>query len=228
MNEAKINNRLSNIIIGSLFIIMGVLFVAELSADEIKHKFKNPSFSGSGTGAHYLTIENQEKGRRDKIKSDIEEALRRAEREDANSTINKFIRNLESRIYSQISKGLVDSIQAHPGTTSTRPDSIGFYKGTTVNNIIDREHVTFYFWKYGNDFKLAQLSQKNDWSKYRITIDYPEDYEVIKFLIFELKKNDCEGTLNQIIKILIKYPEIFSLNSKYYYGIGWEGNNEVN
>ena len=97
-----------------------------------------------------------------------------------------------------------------------------------VNNIIDREHVTFYFWKYGNDFKLAQLSQKNDWSKYRITIDYPEDYEVIKFLIFELKKNDCEGTLNQIIKILIKYPEIFSLNSKYYYGIGWEGNNEVN
>ena len=46
-------------------------------ADEIKFKFKNPSFSGVGTGAHYLTIENQEKGRRDKIKNDIEEALRR-------------------------------------------------------------------------------------------------------------------------------------------------------
>ena len=32
-------------------------------ADQLKHKFKNPSFSGIGTGAHYLTIENQEKSR---------------------------------------------------------------------------------------------------------------------------------------------------------------------
>lgn len=92
------------------------VFSFGLSADEIKFKFKNPSFSGQGTGAHYLTIENQEKSRRDKIKSDIEEALRRAEREDENSTINKFIRNLESRIYSQISKGLVDSMFCDPAT----------------------------------------------------------------------------------------------------------------
>ena len=92
------------------------VFSFSAHADEIKFKFKNPSFSGQGTGAHYLTIENQEKSRRDKIKSDIEEALRRAEREDQNSTINKFIRNLESRIYSQISKGLVDSMFCDPAT----------------------------------------------------------------------------------------------------------------
>ena len=116
MKESKKNNRVSNAVLGSLFVIMGILFVAELSADEIKHKFKSPSFSGIGTGAHYLTIENQEKSRRDKIKADIEDALRRAEREDQNSTINKFIRNLESRIYSQISKGLVDSMFCDPAT----------------------------------------------------------------------------------------------------------------
>ena len=74
-----------------------VMFFASqtLIADEIKFRFKSPSFSGSGTGAHYLTIENQEKSRRDKIKEDIESALKRAEREADNSTINKFIRNLE-------------------------------------------------------------------------------------------------------------------------------------
>ena len=94
-----------------------------VNADEIKFKFKNPSFSGAGTGAHYLTIENQEKSRRDKIKSDIEEALRRAEREDQNSTINKFIRNLESRIYSQISKGLVDSMFCNPAEVPTCTNS---------------------------------------------------------------------------------------------------------
>ena len=92
------------------------LFSFSLQADEIKFKFKNPSFSGQGTGAHYLTIENQEKSRKDKIKADIEAALKQAEREDQNSTINKFIRNLESRIYSQISKDLVDSMFCDPAT----------------------------------------------------------------------------------------------------------------
>lgn len=92
------------------------IFSFSLQADEIKFKFKNPSFSGQGTGAHYLTIENQEKSRKDKIKADIEAALKQAEREDQNSTINKFIRNLESRIYSQISKGLVDSMFCDPAT----------------------------------------------------------------------------------------------------------------
>jgi|TARA_B110000503_G_scaffold134310_1_gene213103 hypothetical protein len=93
-----------------------ILFFASqtLLADELKFKFKSPSFSGQGTGAHYLTIENQEKSRRDKIKDDIESALKAADRENENSTINKFIRNLESRIYSQISKGLVDSMFCDP------------------------------------------------------------------------------------------------------------------
>ena len=101
-----------------LGIALIVMFFASqtLMADQLKHKFKNPSFSGQGTGAHYLTIENQEKSRKDKIRDDIEAALRAADRLENNSTINKFIRNLESRIYSQISKGLVDSMFCDPAT----------------------------------------------------------------------------------------------------------------
>ena len=93
-----------------------IAFTANVQADQLVHKFKSPSFSGIGTGAHYLTIENQEKSRRDKIRDDIESALKAAEREESNSTINKFIRNLESRIYAQISKGLVDSMFCDPAT----------------------------------------------------------------------------------------------------------------
>ena len=94
-----------------LVIFLGLVIISPLSnADQLKHKFKNPSFSGVGTGAHYLTIENQEKTRRDKIKEEIESALKAAQREEENSTLNKFLRNLESRIYSQISKQLVDSM----------------------------------------------------------------------------------------------------------------------
>ena len=90
---------------------IGLLFLSPAAfATELVHKFKNPSFSGVGAGAHYLTIENQEKTRREKIKDDVEAALRAAEREEENSTLNKFLRNLESRIYSQISRQLVDSM----------------------------------------------------------------------------------------------------------------------
>ena len=108
-----------------LGIFVMVLFFASQTvlADQLKHKFKNPSFSGIGTGAHYLTIENQEKSRKDKIRDDIEAAIRAADRADSNSTINKFIRNLESRIYSQISKGLVDSMFCNPAEVPTCTNS---------------------------------------------------------------------------------------------------------
>ncbi len=93
-------------------LILGVLYLhaSNVYADELTHKFKNPSFSGIGTSAHYLTIENQEKSRRDAIQKDIESALLAAQREAENTTMAKFMRNLESRIYSQLSKQLVESL----------------------------------------------------------------------------------------------------------------------
>tara|TARA_R100001244_G_scaffold16520_1_gene17931 strand:- start:191 stop:664 length:474 start_codon:yes stop_codon:yes gene_type:complete len=80
------------------------------TTDEIVQKFKNPSFSGIGVSAHYLTIENQEKSRKDQIRDDIKSALKAADREADNTTLAKFIRNLESRIYAQLSKQLVDNM----------------------------------------------------------------------------------------------------------------------
>jgi hypothetical protein len=92
-------------------LLLGLAFMSPLAmATELVHKFKNPSFSGLGAGAHYLTIENQERSRREQIKDDIEAKLREAERDAENTTLAKFMRNLESRIYSQISKQLVDQM----------------------------------------------------------------------------------------------------------------------
>ena len=87
-----------------------ILISASLGATPIVHEFKNPSFSGKGTGAHYLTIENQEHSRKKAIEEALEAARRAAEREEDNSTLAKFIRNLESRIYAQMAKQLVESM----------------------------------------------------------------------------------------------------------------------
>ena len=70
-------------------------------------------FSGVGTGAHYLTIENQEFSRKKAIEDALESARKAIEREAENSTLAKFIRNLESRIYAQFAKQLVESMFAN-------------------------------------------------------------------------------------------------------------------
>ena len=94
----------------TFFVLSLLALTPNISADEIKHKFKNPSFSGIGTGAHYLTIENQEFSRKKAIEDAIEAARKAAEREADNTTLAKFIRNLESRIYAQMAKQLVESM----------------------------------------------------------------------------------------------------------------------
>jgi hypothetical protein len=95
-------------------ILFGSIILMTLSqgliADEIKHKFKNPSFSGIGTASHYLTVENQEFSRKKEIEDALAAAKKAAEREADNTTLAKFIRNLESRIYAQMAKQLVESM----------------------------------------------------------------------------------------------------------------------
>ena len=92
----------------SIIILLG--FTATVVGDDLVHEFKNPSFSGIGTSSHYLTIDEQEKTRRDEIAQDIEDALKEAEREAENTTLAKFLRNLESRIYSQLSRDIAESL----------------------------------------------------------------------------------------------------------------------
>ena len=94
----------------SIFMLSLVGVSPNVYADEIVHQFKNPSFSGIGTGAHYLTIENQEHSRQKSIEEALEAAAKAAQRAEENTTLAKFIRNLESRIYAQMSKQLVESM----------------------------------------------------------------------------------------------------------------------
>ena len=79
-------------------------------ADEIVFKFKSPSFSGINTSSHYLTIQNQEFNRKAALKAEIKALQDQIERDKENTTLARFIRNLESRIYSQLSRQLVENL----------------------------------------------------------------------------------------------------------------------
>jgi len=116
-------------------LIIALLFAGSLTADEITHKFKNPSFSGIGTGAHYLTIENQEHARKKAIEDALEAARKAAEREADNSTLAKFIRNLESRIYAQMAKQLVENMFSND-------NPVRFGSFTLEGNVVTYEVIT--------------------------------------------------------------------------------------
>lgn len=82
------------------------------------YQFKSPSFNGSGYSSHILTIENQEFTRRAQVAKDIQSALDKAKSDASNSNISKFMNNLESRIYAQISQNLATAMFANGGTNS--------------------------------------------------------------------------------------------------------------
>ena len=90
-------------------LIIGI-FTQNLRADQMVHKFKSPSFSGIGTSSHWLTIENQEFSRKLTIKEEIRAIQEEIEREKENSTLARFMRNLESRVYAELSRQLVNNL----------------------------------------------------------------------------------------------------------------------
>ena len=116
---------------------------ATVHASELNHEFKNPSFSGNGYSTHVLSIEQLQYSR----KNDVKEERRRIEgqkkREEENTTINKFIKNVESRIYANLSKQLVDNMFGEScsgecptsGTATIEGDTIYWVKDTTTEII---------------------------------------------------------------------------------------------
>lgn len=84
-----------------------------------------------------------------------------------------------------------------------------------------REHVTFYFWKDDNGFKTYQLDYHSNYSKYRFTVDYPEDFEVVTDIDRILKEQKRFGYIDELVEIIDANPNIKNKNSQYYFGIGW-------
>ncbi len=92
-----------------LIMFIGIIAI-NIKADTITFKFKSPSFNGVGTSSHYLTIENQQYTRKLTLKEEIKALQEEIEREKENSTLARFLRNLESRVYAELSRQLVNNL----------------------------------------------------------------------------------------------------------------------
>ena len=102
-------------ILGLSILLTGFAVQAQPLPD---YTFKSPSFNGNGYSAHVLTIENQEHNRRDAMKKEIQAALDKEKNEAKNTNISKFLNNLESRIYAQISQNVATAMFADGGSNA--------------------------------------------------------------------------------------------------------------
>ena len=101
------------------------LLNSSILASDLVHEFKNPAFSGNGYSQHVLSINQLEIQRENKVFDDAKSAKAAAERAEKNKTVNKFIANVESRIYANLSKQLVDNMfgTSCDSSTTTCPTS---------------------------------------------------------------------------------------------------------
>jgi hypothetical protein len=81
--------------------------------------FKSPAFNGNGYSAHVLTIENQEHSRKKAIADKIEAKLKQEQADAENTNVKKFMSNLESRIYAQISQDIATAMFNDDGSSPT-------------------------------------------------------------------------------------------------------------
>ena len=135
-------------------VVIGVLYYLIFETtqgvwpSELVHDFGNPSFSGIGQSAHYLTIDEQERSRAEKIASDLQDELDEIAREADNTVLARFVRNLESRIYSTLAKDLSESLFNYDGIPSAENPIVGeinlegnilrwINDGTTITLVIE-------------------------------------------------------------------------------------------
>jgi len=131
------DNLIMLVVIIGVVIILGVIS-QNLLADQITHKFKSPSFNGVNTSSHYLTIENQEFNRKQTIKDELKAAIEEAERDKENSTVQRFIRNFESRVYAELSRQLIANLF---GETPSDSGVISL-EGNTIEYSTDGDFLT--------------------------------------------------------------------------------------
>jgi spore coat polysaccharide biosynthesis protein SpsF len=80
-----------------------------------------------------------------------------------------------------------------------------------------QEHVLTWAMEYNDPIydKKIKIKCKQYLSKYRWTLDYSEDLEVIKFIYEKLYHKNKYFSMEEILELYKQYPELYDINSKY-------------
>jgi hypothetical protein len=99
-------------------------FSTSAISSSLTFDFSNPAFSGVGYSSHVLSIEQLQYNRKESVKDDLISATAKAARDANNTTLAKFVTNVESRIFANLSKQMVDNMFGTNCTEDTDTDAI--------------------------------------------------------------------------------------------------------
>lgn len=80
---------------------------------------------------------------------------------------------------------------------------------------IEREHVTQYICRHPDAFYCENYAASRDWSGFRWTLDYLEDYELIRNIFENLYPANSMFGWESVVRYLQLHPEVCDLNSKF-------------
>jgi spore coat polysaccharide biosynthesis protein SpsF len=84
----------------------------------------------------------------------------------------------------------------------------------------EREHVTPYIWKHPESFRLGSVVNESQLTRFRVTVDEPEDLEVIRHLYRHF--GEVNFSLGDLVEFLRDHPEVTRLNARFRPNEGYE------
>jgi hypothetical protein len=126
-------------LVNKIALILALMIVSPVWADGMNFNFANPAFNGGpGWSDHVLRMETVEQQRLQSKKDAAKAEEEAATAAEAEKLINKFLENVNSRIYATLSKKLVDAMFSDgAGDTGTVT-----LDGTTVQYAKTDEEIT--------------------------------------------------------------------------------------
>ena len=141
-----------------LALTLVLVFLPITAQADLTWKFKNPAFHyGNGYSTHVLSVEQLQHNRKQEVRKAAEAEANRLERELENSVLNKFIRNLESRIYATLSKQMVDAMFADCGDTCANSGSADV-EGNNISWVKDPVTGTITLTVTGEDGTVTEIT----------------------------------------------------------------------
>jgi len=108
------------------------LMVTSAAAEQLTFRFKSPSFNGVSYSSHKINLENISAARKKTIRDEVKSLQIQANLAAQRTPLNVFMTNLQSRIYSELSKQVTEQLFADTNNESGAFDldgnTISWYK----------------------------------------------------------------------------------------------------
>ncbi|MBA3957014.1 MAG: glycosyltransferase family protein [Parachlamydiaceae bacterium] len=110
----------------------------------------------------------------------------------SNSLVRTFPRGMDVEIFT--SEALTKAFQNAPSAS-------------------EREHVTLYMYQNPQKFRCKNIPSPTNLQQYRLTVDTPEDYTLIKLILEDLYPRCPQFTLSDIITLLKSHSDWLLINA---------------